>query len=257
VAAGVLSQKNLTMTAESIYAQARPALPCHASHTYSVMVEPTAASTCSPRRRISAGGAGCQTVCAVSGVDVSLLSGRLIWPVALLALASICAPACSYGKPISSPHGSAASPGAIAGPKSATHEKTTSASAPKPMPPDNSPLDVPAGEADQERETHVISSFAVEALSRGKGVPPAAREALRQVREMVEADQNRGISVSIKTTRIGLEGETRLCIEYKNPDDGARGYERAKAIVKGVDLVNLVAGPCSSSAPAEKKEKQS
>jgi len=80
-------------------------------------------------------------------------------------------------------------------------------------------------------------------------VPPEAREALRRVRELVETDQNRGVSVSVETTRIGIEGEARVCVEYKDPGDGTRAYERARVIVKGVDLVNLVAEPCATPAP--------
>src|SRR2546421_10404028 len=54
-----------------------------------------------------------------------------------------------------------------------------------------------------------VKSFAVYALSRGSGVPPTAREALRKVQALVEKDQKRGIGVTIETTRIGIEGETR------------------------------------------------
>lgn len=76
-------------------------------------------------------------------------------------------------------------------------------------------------------------------------MPPRAREALRKVRADVEADRQRGIEVTIRTTRIGIEGETRMCADYKNADDGGRAYGRARAIVKGIDLVNLTVESCS------------
>ena len=98
-----------------------------------------------------------------------------------------------------------------------------------------------------------VKSFAVYALSRGRGVPPQAREALRKVRALVEQDQKRGISVTIETTRIGIEGETRMCIDYKNGADGTRAYDRVRAIVKGIDLVNLVAEPCAKNEKPEEK----
>lgn len=79
-------------------------------------------------------------------------------------------------------------------------------------------------------------------------MPPEARDALEQVTNLVESDRNRGVKVTIQTTRIGLEGEKRLCAEYEDPREGTRAWESARAIVKGVDLVNLVAEPC------EKKE---
>lgn len=100
-----------------------------------------------------------------------------------------------------------------------------------------------------------MSGFAIYALSRGTGVPLQAREVLRKVRELVEADRNRGVSVSIESTRIGLEGETRMCVEYKNPKNAVRAYERATALVKGIDLVNLVAESCAS-APVAGPQKQ-
>jgi hypothetical protein len=91
------------------------------------------------------------------------------------------------------------------------------------------------------------------ALSRGKGVPQGAREALRTVREAAEADRARGLRVHVATARLGLEGETRLCVEYADPAAGGRAYERAQALAKGVELVNLVAGPCASPAPSPGK----
>jgi len=87
-------------------------------------------------------------------------------------------------------------------------------------------------------------------------VPPEAREALRRVRELVEADRARGLSVHLETTRLGLEGETRVCVDYRDPGAGTRAYGRAGAIVKGVDLVNLVAEPCASSTPRAGNQKE-
>jgi hypothetical protein len=101
-----------------------------------------------------------------------------------------------------------------------------------------------------------IKSFAVYTLSRGKGVPPEAREALEQVTNVVESDRKRGVRVTVETTRIGIEGEKRMCVEYQDPRDGARAWERASAIVKGVDLVNLVAEPCASPATNTETQKE-
>jgi hypothetical protein len=102
----------------------------------------------------------------------------------------------------------------------------------------------------------MVKSFAVYSLSRGKGVPPEAREALEQVTNLVESDRKRGVRLTVETTRIGLEGEKRMCVEYEDPRDGARAWERASAIVKGVDLVNLVAEPCVSPATATETQKE-
>ena len=98
-----------------------------------------------------------------------------------------------------------------------------------------------------------VKSFAVYVLSRGSGVPSKAREALRKVRALVEKDQKRGIGVTIETTRIGIEGETRMCIDYKKAADGRLAYDRVRVIVKGIDLVNLVAEPCAKNEKQEEK----
>ena len=101
-----------------------------------------------------------------------------------------------------------------------------------------------------------MRSFAVYALSRGKGVPREARDALARVREVLEADRGRGVRVSVETTRIGLEGETRVCATYADPQDASQAYQRAQALVKGVDLVNLVAEPCESGGQGPPTQKQ-
>ncbi len=101
-----------------------------------------------------------------------------------------------------------------------------------------------------------VTSFAVFALSRGKGVPPEARDVLRKVAAVAEADERRGVRVKIRRTRIGLEGETRLCVEYQSAADARRGLDQVEKIVEDVDLVNLVPGPCAQPAKAGEKEKK-
>lgn len=89
-----------------------------------------------------------------------------------------------------------------------------------------------------------VTSFAVFALSRGKGVPAEARDVLRKVTELVEADKRRGVGVESRRTRVGLEGETKLCVEYRERADARRALEQVEKLVKDVDLVNLVPGRC-------------
>ncbi len=101
-----------------------------------------------------------------------------------------------------------------------------------------------------------FTSFAVFALSRGKGVPPAAREVMLKVTELVDAEKRRGVRVEARRTRIGLEGETKLCLEYQNAADARVAHEQIDKLVKDVDLVNLVPGPCSGpEQPQGGKEK--
>lgn len=86
--------------------------------------------------------------------------------------------------------------------------------------------------------------FGVYALSRGKGVPEEAREAMKAVAAIVEADRERGIAVRSERTRLGLEGETRLCIEYDDEDAAAAALRSISEAVEGVDLMNLEVESC-------------
>jgi hypothetical protein len=101
-------------------------------------------------------------------------------------------------------------------------------------------------------------SFSIYALSRGSGVPPAAREAQQKVQALVESDRGRGVGVNVQATRLGLEGERKLCVTYADAQEAARALERVRALVQGVDLVNVVVEPCgppsSASPPKEKPQ---
>jgi hypothetical protein len=100
-----------------------------------------------------------------------------------------------------------------------------------------------------------VRSFAVYTLSRGTGVPAAAREAHQKVQELVEFDRSRGVVVTVQGTRIGIEGERRLCVTYADPKEAARALERVRAMVQGVDLVNVVVEPCAPTPERPTKEK--
>lgn len=102
--------------------------------------------------------------------------------------------------------------------------------------------------ADSTSETLPIfpdNSFALYALSRGKGVPAPARQAMQRVRGLLEEARQRGDVLSLVQTRIGLEGETRLCVTFATPDAARASWVQARQFVEGTDLVNLVIEPCA------------
>ena len=105
------------------------------------------------------------------------------------------------------------------------------------------------------RGERAAQSFSVYALSRGSGVPPVAREAQQKVQELVESDRSRGVDVNVQATRIGLEGERKLCVTYADAQEATRALERVRAMVQGVDLVNVVVEPCGSPSASSTKEK--
>jgi hypothetical protein len=88
------------------------------------------------------------------------------------------------------------------------------------------------------------AEFAVYALSRGKGVPEPTRGALRKAHTLLKGAKTRGEVKWLKETRIGLEGETRLCVEAKDVAAARALLRELRAIGEKVELFNVVVEPC-------------
>jgi len=88
------------------------------------------------------------------------------------------------------------------------------------------------------------AEFAVYALSRGKGVPEPTRGALRKAHTLLVGAQQRGEVIRLKETRIGLEGETRLCVEAKDVAAARALLLELRAMAEKVELFNVVVEPC-------------
>ena len=95
-----------------------------------------------------------------------------------------------------------------------------------------------------EPPTVATSGFALYALSRGKGVPDATRKTYQAAREQLKRAQADGLLSRFEEGRIGLEGETRLCVEFANAQEAEKLILRLRAMVEGVDLLNLIEEPC-------------
>jgi hypothetical protein len=91
-------------------------------------------------------------------------------------------------------------------------------------------------------------SFALYALSRGKGVPEGASAVLAGAGKVIEDLQARGARITVTKERIGLEGETRLCATFADESVAEEALERVRRLVSGVDLVNLTEEPCGAKA---------
>ncbi|HKQ26194.1 MAG TPA: hypothetical protein VJT81_17230 [Burkholderiales bacterium] len=88
------------------------------------------------------------------------------------------------------------------------------------------------------------AEFAVYALSRGKGVPEPTRGALQKARALLESAKKRGEVKWLKETRIGLEGETRLCVEAKDVEAARTLLRELRMIGDKVELFNVVVESC-------------
>lgn len=88
--------------------------------------------------------------------------------------------------------------------------------------------------------------IAVYALSKGKGVPPATAAALQKVRAMFESLDRADEATHVTETRVGIEGETRLCVEITDADTAQQTLEQLRALSRGVELMNVVEEPCQN-----------
>lgn len=88
------------------------------------------------------------------------------------------------------------------------------------------------------------AEFALYALSRGKGVPEPTRGAFQRAHTLLEGAKKRGEVKWLKETRIGLEGETRLCVEAKDVAAARTLLRELRVIAENVELFNVVVEPC-------------
>jgi hypothetical protein len=98
--------------------------------------------------------------------------------------------------------------------------------------------------AEERRPETAGSSFAVYALSRGQGVPGPTRTALEAIWSVLESARRDGTVARLERTRIGLEGEVRLCAELGRSAAAREVLERVRALARDVELLNLVEEPC-------------
>ena len=61
---------------------------------------------------------------------------------------------------------------------------------------------------------------------------------------MLEGAQRDGKVTRLERTRIGLEGETRLCAEFTDAAVAREMLERVRSIAQGIELLNVTEEPC-------------
>lgn len=102
----------------------------------------------------------------------------------------------------------------------------------------------PRAVAAEQQPAASSKSVALYALSKGKGVPEPTREALRSARDLLQGLQREDKVSRFEETRIGLEGETRLCVELKDARTAQQVIERLRALAGEVELMNVKEEPC-------------
>jgi hypothetical protein len=132
----------------------------------------------------------------------------------------------------------APAPGDASPPSPTARPPTFSKTPIRPMPP-RSP---PSADGKAQAPVHVT----IDALSRGKGVPAETREAFKQIRALLEQQQATAAVAAMRYQRIGIEGESRLCVEFRNASDAQTALAEIRRIAAGADLLNVVEAPCPS-----------
>lgn len=107
-----------------------------------------------------------------------------------------------------------------------------------------------AGSTDSGRDAGVpdtvleLQSFAFYALSRGKGLSEEGRQVLEDFRELLRGMKAEGQVVEVSDSRIGLEGETRICAKFASSDLAGKAWMQMQRLSAGVDLVQLKPEKC-------------
>lgn len=90
------------------------------------------------------------------------------------------------------------------------------------------------------------STLTVTILSRGKGVPDNTRTAYKDIRAFLEDRRDAYAITGLRTERIGLEGEQRLCVDFASTTEARAALAEIEPRLAGLDLIDAAIAPCPS-----------
>jgi len=88
--------------------------------------------------------------------------------------------------------------------------------------------------------------FTVLVLSRGSGVPKSTGDGFAKIMALLQETRQAGTNIRIATDKIGLEGETRLCVDFTDQDLGGRLLTQVNELTQGLELINVINEPCGA-----------
>lgn len=88
--------------------------------------------------------------------------------------------------------------------------------------------------------------FTVLALSRGSGVPKSTVDGFVKIMALLQDARQAGANIQIATDKIGLEGETRLCVDLTDPNLGGKLFTQINELTQGLELINVINEPCGA-----------
>jgi len=111
-------------------------------------------------------------------------------------------------------------------------------------------LELIAGPADSGPDTGApgavleLQSFALYALSRGRGLSESGQRAIVEFRELLRNMKAAGHVVAVSDMRIGIEGETKICASFASPELAGKAWMQMQRSLAGADLVQLKPEKC-------------
>jgi hypothetical protein len=111
-------------------------------------------------------------------------------------------------------------------------------------------LELMAGSADSRHDTGPpdavleLQGFALYALSRGRGLSESGQKAIADFRELLRNMKAEGQVIEVSDTRIGIEGETRICASFTSPELAGKAWMQMQRSLVAADLVQLKPEKC-------------
>lgn len=90
-------------------------------------------------------------------------------------------------------------------------------------------------------------SIEILALSRGRGVPETTFIAFQEIMAVANTALESGSAVSVRQETIGLEGETRLCIVFRDNQAFAAIGNQIRKLATNIDLLQVNDNRCSGN----------
>ena len=90
-----------------------------------------------------------------------------------------------------------------------------------------------------------LKSFSVYALSRGSGVSEAASELILELRSRYQANGRQREVFAYAEDRIGLEGETRICLMFDSASATQTAWKDVQFLIGAKELIDLRAEGCA------------
>jgi len=108
----------------------------------------------------------------------------------------------------------------------------------------------PGVHASSEEELHPSSdqpSIEILALSRGRGVPETTFKIFQDIVAIANTALESGSVVSVRQETIGLEGETRLCIVFRDNPALVAVANQIRRLATNIDLLQVNENRCSGN----------